>query len=203
MAQDRVEAVERALTILEAFDSMQERFTLAELATATGFYKSTLLRLLGSLERFGYVQRDGDGRYRLGLTPGRLARRHLPSRQLENWIQPVLDALAARSGETASLLQLDDGEAECRLVATPDAPLRHELRPGQRWSAAATPVLDFAGGVMVCRWLALAEAPSLWLAVSGPSGRLDPALAEAQLATAQEELTAHPANGERAAIPES
>ncbi|MEC9482451.1 MAG: helix-turn-helix domain-containing protein, partial [Halomonas sp.] len=41
MAQDRVEAVERALTVLEAFDSPQDRFTLAELATITGFYKST------------------------------------------------------------------------------------------------------------------------------------------------------------------
>ena len=57
MAQDRVEAVERALTVLEVFDSSQEAFALAELAEATGFYKSTLLRLLGSLARFDYVQR--------------------------------------------------------------------------------------------------------------------------------------------------
>ena len=73
MAQDRVEAVERALTVMEAFDTPRDSLSLAELADATALYKSTLLRLLGSLERFDYVQRDGRGREELdqGL--------HLPS----------------------------------------------------------------------------------------------------------------------------
>lgn len=200
MAQDRVEAVERALTVLEAFDSPQERFTLAELATATGFYKSTLLRLLSSLERFDYVQRGADGRYRLGHTPVRLARRHLPSRQLETWIQPALDALATATGETAALLEFDDDHAECRLVSIPDAALRHELRPGLRWRATADdPALRFAGGVMVCRRLAAVEAPTLWLALSGPSGRLDPASAATHLDAALAELARSPAEVDRSA----
>ncbi|SHF05411.1 transcriptional regulator, IclR family [Modicisalibacter ilicicola DSM 19980] len=190
MAQDRVEAVERALTILEAFDATEECFTLAELANATGFYKSTLLRLLGSLERFDYVQRGGDGRYRLGPTPWRLARRHLPSRRLEARVQPVLDALAAASGETATLIAVTGESAECRLVATPDSALRHELYPGQRWPApAGVPTLDFAGGVMICRRVTSTDSETLWLAVSGPQGRLDSSSAEAHLDTALSKLS--------------
>lgn len=194
MAQDRVEAVERALTILGAFDSTQEQFTLAELASVTGFYKSTLLRLLSSLERFDYIQRGSDGRYRLGLAPLRLARRHLPSRQLETWLQPVLDALAAASGETAALIEVDADTAECRLVALPDMALRHDLRPGLRWSVASstTPALKFTGGIMVCRHLA-ASSGNLWLSLSGPSGRLEKRTAEAQLDAALSEL-ARPAS---------
>lgn len=205
MAQDRVEAVERALTILDVFDAPQERFTLAELATATGFYKSTLLRLLGSLERFDYVQRDRDGRFRLGQSPVRLARRHLPNRRLETWIQPVLEALAETSGETAALLEVDDGHVECRLVALPDSSLRHDLRPGTRWRTTAdSPALDFAGGCMLCRPItADADERPLWLALSGPGGRLDPTRAAQQLDDALAELARRPGDDPPAAHAEA
>lgn len=174
MAQDRVEAVERALTVLETFDSPQEAFTLAELAQATGFYKSTLLRLLGSLERYDYVQRGEDGRWRLGASPVRLARRHAPSRHLAARVQPVLDRLADDTGETAALLEAHPGEVECRLVALPGAALRHDLRPGSRWSVTAPddprPILP--GGHMECLALTTGPGePALWLSLSGPAGR--------------------------------
>ncbi|MDW5376690.1 helix-turn-helix domain-containing protein [Halomonas sp. HP20-15] len=205
MAQDRVEAVERALTILDAFDSPQERFSLADLAGVTGFYKSTLLRLLGSLERYDYVQRGSDGRYQLGHSPVRLARRHPPGRQLAAWIQPALDALAEHSGETAALLEVAAGRAECLLVAVPSVALRHELRPGERWplSDPRSPALDFAGGVMVCRALDTAREPrALWLSLSGPTGRLQPPQAEAQLVAALGELTRGP-DSRQAAVSEA
>jgi len=60
MATDRVEAVERALGILGAFTAEQGALSLRELAGATGLYKSTILRLCGSLEHFGYLRRDAD-----------------------------------------------------------------------------------------------------------------------------------------------
>lgn len=196
MAQDRVEAVERALTVLEAFDSPQEHFTLAELAQATGYYKSTLLRLLGSLTHFDYVQRDEQGRWHLGHAPVRLARRHLPGRHLTTRVQPLLVRLAADAGETAALLEVEDGMVECRLVTLPDTALRHDLRPGDRWVAATSddprPVLP--GGVMICQALpGDAIEPPMWLVLSGPAGRLDPHQAQAILADAAASLAAGPA----------
>ncbi|MHB0776431.1 helix-turn-helix domain-containing protein [Halomonas sp. WWR20] len=183
MAQDRVEAVERALTILEAFDTERESLSLAELAEATHFYKSTLLRLIGSLERFGYVQRTAQGRYNLGSTPARLARRHSPSRQLEAWIQPVLDNLAMTTGETASLLAVTGHQVECRLAAHPVNTLRHELLPGAHWpvrDSDTPPALSLPGGYMLCQPLTHRER-HLWLALSGPAGRLDPQVAHQAL----------------------
>lgn len=195
MAQDRVEAVERALTVLEAFDSPQERFTLAELAQVTGYYKSTLLRLLGSLERFDYVQRDESGRWRLGHSPLRLARRHPPGRQLAARIQPLLDRLAVEVGETAMLFEVQGPQAECRLVALPETPLRHDLHPGARWRVgdADDPAPALPGGRMVYRNLATNPGePTLWLSLSGPAGRLDPQQAERALETTIAELQTAP-----------
>src|SRR2546421_12320333 len=59
-----VAAVDRALTILDALTD--EKTSLAELSKRTGLYKSTVLRLAKSLERFGYILRSEDGGYRLG-----------------------------------------------------------------------------------------------------------------------------------------
>ncbi|MDR5866973.1 helix-turn-helix domain-containing protein [Halomonas koreensis] len=192
MAQDRVEAVERALTALEAFDTDREALTLAELAQATGFYKSTLLRLLGSLERFDYVQRSADGRWRLGASPGRLARRHAPGRHLAARVQPWLDRLAAETGETAALLEIRGDQVECRLAALPASELRHELRPGRRWPLAdpADPRPPLPGGAMVCLPLEDAADASLWLSLSGPAGRLSTARAHQALSRARDGLAA-------------
>src|SRR4051812_19934699 len=55
MSTDKVEAVERALAVLDAFHADRAAMTLSEIASATGFYKSTILRLAGSLERLGYL----------------------------------------------------------------------------------------------------------------------------------------------------
>lgn len=188
MAQDRVEAVERALTVLEAFDTDQESFSLAELAEATGYYKSTLLRLLGSLARFDYVQRNGNGHWQLGYAPLRLARRHPLDRRLTQCIQPLLDRLAADTGETAALLECHGRQVECRLAALPATALRHELRPGSQWPLTADddprPVLP--GGAMLLR--PLPGEPRRWLSLSGPSNRID-ARSEAALKAAWGELT--------------
>src|SRR4051812_50087674 len=72
MSTDRVEAVERALAVLDAFQADRAEMTLAEIAAATGFYKSTILRLAASLERSGYLVRAENGVFRLGPAVWRL-----------------------------------------------------------------------------------------------------------------------------------
>src|SRR5688500_11732278 len=62
--QEGVAAVDRALSILDALTD--DRVSLAELSKRTGLYKSTVLRLMKSLEKGGYALRTSDGMYRLG-----------------------------------------------------------------------------------------------------------------------------------------
>ncbi|MDB5815669.1 MAG: IclR family transcriptional regulator [Rhodocyclales bacterium] len=73
-AQSGVAAVDRALLILSAFREDDVSLSLALLARRTGLYKSTILRLLQSLLRAGYVVRLPEGSYVVGPEPARLAR---------------------------------------------------------------------------------------------------------------------------------
>jgi DNA-binding IclR family transcriptional regulator len=97
-----VEAVERALSLLEVFSDGAPRLTLAELAARSGLYPSTALRLAASLDRFGYLHRDTDGRFRLGPTPLRLGVLYRNAFDLAAQVRPALARLVERCGETAA-----------------------------------------------------------------------------------------------------
>jgi DNA-binding IclR family transcriptional regulator len=97
-----VAAVDRALTILSALEAGTEPYTLAELARATGLYKSTILRLIVSLEGGGYVRRLRDGRYVLGASAFRLGHAYERQNSLRQHVLPVLEDLVARGTESSS-----------------------------------------------------------------------------------------------------
>ncbi|WP_233712184.1 IclR family transcriptional regulator [Kribbella turkmenica] len=59
-------SVERAVAVLRAFAD-SSRLRVAEVARLTGLRQSTASRLLSTLEQTGLVERDHDGRYRLGV----------------------------------------------------------------------------------------------------------------------------------------
>ena len=79
-------AVDRALSLLAAFRDGDTALGLAELAQRTGLYKSTVLRLLASLEHAGFVQRLADGRYALGPEIARLHTLYAASFSLEEQV---------------------------------------------------------------------------------------------------------------------
>lgn len=100
-----VAAVDRALTILDALTD--DKITLAELSKRTGLYKSTVLRLAKSLERFGYILRTDDGCYRLGskvLFLGALYQRHFRTSEI---VPPVLRKIVDELQEGASFYIAD------------------------------------------------------------------------------------------------
>ncbi|MFC2967048.1 IclR family transcriptional regulator [Acidimangrovimonas pyrenivorans] len=97
-----VAAVDRALSILLCFDQEREPLSLVELNRRTGLYKSTILRLLVSLERAGLVERLDSGNYTLGWSIGRLGASYRQAFGLEARIRPFLRALREETGESAS-----------------------------------------------------------------------------------------------------
>ena len=132
MGQDRVEAVERALTILDAFAADKSELTLAELAAATGFYKSTILRLSGSLERFGYLIREPSGAFRLGPSLWRLGSVYRHGFNLGDAIRPELHRLVEATRETASFYVRDNKTRVCLFRHNSPQPARHHLDEGSR-----------------------------------------------------------------------
>ncbi len=97
-----VAAVERALTILESFRNNERSLSLAELANRTGFYKSTILRLVQSLERFNYIVRGNDGRYSVGPAAWRLGMLFKNGLRMEERLMPFLRELAKHTDESVA-----------------------------------------------------------------------------------------------------
>jgi DNA-binding IclR family transcriptional regulator len=144
-----VAAVDRALSVLAAFREGDNVLTLAELAGRTGMYKSTILRLCGSLESHGYLHRlDGAG-YRLGPTPMRLASLYQRSFHLGDVVVPVLRELVARSGESASFYVREETVRVCLHRVDSPASVREHVREGDHLpldkGAAGRVLLAFSG----------------------------------------------------------
>jgi DNA-binding IclR family transcriptional regulator len=103
-----VAAVDRALTIVAALEASAQPLSLADLARATGMYKSTLLRLLVTLERSTLVVRRPDSKYALGQFAFRLGRAFEATYHLKECVLPVLEWLVAQGTESASFHRWHD-----------------------------------------------------------------------------------------------
>ncbi|GHB17433.1 IclR family transcriptional regulator [Salinicola rhizosphaerae] len=183
MAQRRVEAVERALTLLEAFSPQRSAMTLTELSQATGFYKSTILRLMASLEHYGYAVRDDRGVYHVGPAIARLAPLAVESDSLERLIRPTLTTLRDATGETAAFYIRDGKQRRCALVEIGQREVRHHLEEGavsalERDVVSRALCDEGAPGEVFIEWdVACAGLCVLAVAVHGPEGRVMGALA--------------------------
>lgn len=105
-----VYAVERALAIVTALEQRAGPMTLADVAQATGLYKSTVLRVLVSLDRFGLVVRRADQRYVLGEFAFRLGRAYEATHHLKEYVYPELEWLVANGAESASFHIVHDAQ---------------------------------------------------------------------------------------------
>lgn len=97
-----VAAAERALAVLAAFDEDAPVLTLAKLAARTGIGKSTLLRLLVSLARTGFIERHDDGTYRIGSQAWRVGSLFTLDLSLEKILLPIMEQLAAKTRESVA-----------------------------------------------------------------------------------------------------
>ncbi len=145
----RVDAVERALEVLNACAEGGGAVPLKELARRTGLYKSTILRLAGSLEHYGYLVRDRDGAFRLGPAAGRLGVAYRHGFDLADHVRPALARIAAQTSETASFYVREGSERICRFRHNSSRELRHHLEEGDALpldrGAAGRVLLAFSG----------------------------------------------------------
>jgi DNA-binding IclR family transcriptional regulator len=112
MAQEEaVKSVKRAIAVLRAFSLEEPELGVMELSRRLGTHKSTVSRLLATLEAGGLVSRNPEtGRYRLGvglLELGGLVVVHADLRQVA---RPLLSQLAQQTQETVDLAVRDGNE---------------------------------------------------------------------------------------------
>ncbi|MDP2698435.1 IclR family transcriptional regulator [Thalassospira sp.] len=147
MTEQYVGAVERALIILDAFGDKDADLSLKDLSERTGFYKSTILRLAGTLESRGYLVLSGRGRYRLGPALWRLGSAYRRSFRMDDVIRQHLEQLAAQSGETASFYVPEGQNRLCLFRVNSSRSLRHHLEEG-----ALLPCDRGAAGHVIRAW---------------------------------------------------
>ncbi len=146
-----VEAVDRALKILDCFSADTQEISLAELSRRTEFYKSTILRLVASLERFGYLVRGETGRYRLGPATWRLGSCYRQSFDLAEVLRPELKTLCEATNETASFYIREGNSRICLYRVEPERAIRHSIVEGESMpldrGASGRVLLAFSDGV--------------------------------------------------------
>lgn len=107
--RDVIQSIERGFAVLLAFDADLPRPSLAELAARTELSRPAVRRILITLQKLGYVEPDGA---RWTLTPRVLTigQHYAATHGIVDVAQPHLMRLAERTGESASLAQLDGAE---------------------------------------------------------------------------------------------
>ncbi len=123
-------AVDRAISLLTAFQPGESALTVTELAERTRLYNSTVLRLLASLAHGRLLRRTADGRWALGPEVARLGALYTASFSLEDVVLPEMRELVARTQESVAF-HVRQGEQRLVLLRV-DSPqlLRDHVRAG-------------------------------------------------------------------------
>ncbi|HEY7432409.1 MAG TPA: IclR family transcriptional regulator [Streptosporangiaceae bacterium] len=150
------QSAERVLALLKSFDDSRVELGVAELARALDVHKSTASRLAAALERAGFLTRAGR-RYRLGVEIIRLGTLALRSFDLVATMQPAMEKLSQRTGETVNLAVPDGGD----VLNVAEVPSTFILSASGGWIGRRTRPHAVANGKVLLAFGALPAPSSL------------------------------------------
>lgn len=134
-------AVEHAIDLLRCLSEAGCSLGTNDIARRIGIHKSSVSRLAATLERARLVQRDSEtGRLSLGIGLVTLAAPVLASFEARDLVRPLLEKLAAKTGETVSFSIWDGREAVSIEQVAGSNSVQAFSRPGHRNPAHATAV---------------------------------------------------------------
>jgi IclR family transcriptional regulator, pca regulon regulatory protein len=138
---DFIEGAARAMAVLESFTAGRQKLNTTQAAERAGITRAAARRHLLTLQHLGYLEGD-DGQFWLAPRVLRLAGNYLSSARLPRAVQPILNRLAADTGEAFSVAVLEG--AEVVIVArsgehrTHSSVLPHGIHLGARLPVYAT-----------------------------------------------------------------
>src|SRR5438445_8375870 len=141
VTRNKVQSLDRALEILKLLGSEPE-MRVTDLARRLEVHKSTVFRLLSTLQEHGLVEQNpSTEKYRLGYGLVRLAGSVVSELDLARVARPVLEELALRSGETVNLAILQGSQ-----VVNIDQIAAPNLVVNGNWVAKQTPLHATSNG---------------------------------------------------------
>lgn len=134
-----VPGLERGLRILKEFNRKDATLSAPELARRLDIPRSTVFRLLSTLESLGFVERDAGGRdYTLGLAVLRLGFECLASKDLTELGRPILDRLRDKVGYSCNLVVRDGRSIVYVARSAVPSPFANMVYVGTRLPAHST-----------------------------------------------------------------
>lgn len=136
---ESIRAVERALEVLMCFTSQTPELTMTQISEMVGINKSTIHRLLATLEGKRFVERDQvTGMYRPGIRLLQMAFLTLEHNDLRRLAAPFLHKLCDQFRENVNLSVLDDTDVVYLDVIESPQRVKLAAMPGQRLPAFCT-----------------------------------------------------------------
>ncbi|MFZ5626362.1 MAG: IclR family transcriptional regulator [Bacillota bacterium] len=118
-----LQTLERGLKVLSCFTAERNEWGISELARELGLAKSIVHRLVSTLEQGGFLEQNPlTHRYRLGLRLFELGSLVAADREVRQYALPVMQELAAETGETVNLTVVNYQTWEGVCLATVDSP---------------------------------------------------------------------------------
>ncbi|PHC94087.1 IclR family transcriptional regulator [Bacillus pseudomycoides] len=121
----------KTMDILELFYGHEE-LTLTEMVHQTGMPKTSVYRLIGSLEEMGFLQKTTRGTYRLGLVFLRFGQLVSKRLSVRNIAKPYMKKLRDSLGQAVNLIIQDANEAIYIEKMDGDQPVRVYTEIGRR-----------------------------------------------------------------------
>lgn len=125
-----VASVDKALGILRLFHSETPELSLIQIAEQTGLYKSTVLRMLASLESALLVVKQSDGKYVLGPAIASLYAAYQHQQSLETVVLPILEKLMLATNESAAFHVRQGDKRLCLYRVDSKQALRDHIKVG-------------------------------------------------------------------------
>ncbi|MBB6215285.1 DNA-binding IclR family transcriptional regulator [Anaerosolibacter carboniphilus] len=133
--ENSVRSIQRALNILLCFNWDERELTLTEIAEKIGLAKSTVSRLLTTLELEGFISKDQKtNRFKLGHNIyylGLIAKESLDIRKIS---RPIMEEIGRASQETVNLYLLENRERVCLEQVESPQPIKKSEKIGERVS---------------------------------------------------------------------
>ncbi len=153
-----VPALERGLKLLGEFGGQTRTLNAPELARRMSLPRSTVFRLLATLESLGFIERtDGGSDYRLGMAVLRMGFEFLSSLDLTELGQPMIERLCNDIKHPCNIVIRDGRSTVYVARVMPPMPFTTGVRVGTRLPAHATVL-----GRILLQDLALAELRKLY-----------------------------------------
>ncbi len=158
----QVPNLERALKIMEFLSTRPSAVSMAEITRELGYPNNSVFRIVSTLEEYGYLNRDPQSKeFRLSRKLLSLGYQALVETSVIEKSSDLLRSLRDKTGETALLGTLLDGEGVVLEQMPSTAPIKFTVSPGTRFAlhtaAPAKAILAFSNDDEVDRQIGLMQ----------------------------------------------